>query len=457
MPLERLVGEPPPTKTKLLILCCKRSEFQVRTLLAAYTHVNWESEGLIRVVARNDNLARFRAENSFLINKYAPKRNGARVVLLDDIDHEEMFGKGNDSRSVNIVSNSRSLERVLPAILLQSGLDAMTVLMSQLRTYIHGVVNLQSIEQWLSQFEQLGVPYIGDYLLRTLDYWTPDRLRAACGIDAKYVQQFQWVCLKRQEVGKSGDFLSNLLRKQVTRLHPGCRMQDFVGLLNSINGANAGKILFVEDGLFTGTEMTNFFSGLLGLELPKGRVPWSIGKLVNPATLTGCDIELLFPVSTSLGQQRLEIFLQKNNLKRIHINCCEIGQIEVLTNSGQAALNEGAFYDPAISNCPSNHGEHIEKVAFRGPWKSDAFRAQTKAFCDEVGRQLFSAYLKRKGFEWPEKKVTTSSLGMHGLGLNVAFAHSVPKASLPLLWAEGEVRFGGSKIQWVPLFPSAEV
>lgn len=136
---------------------------------------------------------------------------------------------------------------------------------------------------------------------------------------------------------------------------------------------------------------------------------------------------------------------------------CADGFIEVLTGAGQEALDRGAFYHPEISNCPVDPDAHLQPVAFRGVWRDESRRSRVEAFCREVGHQLFSGYLRRKGWQWDERKIAASSFGMHGLGLNLAFGHSVCKASLPLLWAEGKVEIGGARIDWNPLFANAEM
>ena len=64
--------------------------------------------------------------------------------------------------------------------------------------------------------------------------------------------------------------------------------------------------------------------------------------------------------------------------------------------------------------------------------------ADMKAFYTDVGRQLFVNYIeimkeRRPDYkDWPPEKLERCSLGMWGFGMAFAFAHSVPKASLPL-------------------------
>jgi len=73
-------------------------------------------------------------------------------------------------------------------------------------------------------------------------------------------------------------------------------------------------------------------------------------------------------------------------------------------------------------------------------------------FCGEIGHQLFRQYLVSKDWDWPERRIRESSLGVRGISMALAFAHSVPKATLPLFWMEGSVRLGKKEIHWPPLF-----
>ena len=93
-------------------------------------------------------------------------------------------------------------------------------------------------------------------------------------------------------------------------------------------------------------------------------------------------------------------------------------------------------------------------------WKDGASLGRARVFSEQVGEQLWRSYIvKRKNFDpgsWPAERMRLCALGMEGLGLTFAFPHSVPKASLPLFWARGQVTFGGISLDWVPLLPDAD-
>ena len=454
MPSNALATEPFRYPVRLLLVLCEHSEPEVRRILAKHAHAGWEREGQIRLLVLRDNFRRFRSENSAKIAKCAPKDSAARVVLLDNVEHDDRFGEGRDLRTANTFNFLHPFGDAIPAILRQVGLDWRTSITTRLRAWHHSVIDQGYVDEWLNQFQHFGVPWIGEHLLRTLDFWDPERLASTLEINEKRLAQFDCICLKRQHAGKSADYLGSLLRKRVSVLVKNFPICDFVTTFNdSSSGGIPKRVLFIEDSLLTGTEMTNFLSGLLGL--PSTDRAWPVSALKQPSCLLDCDVEFQFPVTTSLGQFRLRSFLETNGFKLGKLRFSDSGFIEVLTNLGHEALLAGQFFDPALSNCPLAPDQHLERVAFRGAWKKESQRIELEKFCREIGGQLFAEYLRQKGWIWPEQKIGASSLGMHGLGLNLAFSHSVPKASLPLLWASGTVKFDGSTIEWRPLFCNA--
>ncbi len=164
-----------------------------------------------------------------------------------------------------------------------------------------------------------------------------------------------------------------------------------------------------------------------------------------------------FPVVTTFGMKRLETFLSMNGLSNINVKPSADGLIANLTPEGIAAVAEGRFFVQDEHLCPVAPEIHLKTPAFQDlwVWKDEERVIRATRFCCDVGLQLFRAYLKWKEWEWDEKRILHCGLGMYGLGLAVAFGHSVPKASLPLFWMEGEVKIGKHSLSWQPLFPDA--
>ena len=129
----------------------------------------------------------------------------------------------------------------------------------------------------------------------------------------------------------------------------------------------------------------------------------------------------------------------------------------MLTAAGQVALDNSAFFEleKGVTNCPVDAKQHIKAQAFEGKWGSEEKRERASQFCASLGGQLFELYIQTMKWPWPQKKKAPCCLGMLGLGLEVGFAHSIPKASLPLFWMDGPVKWDGSRLDWMALFPNA--
>lgn len=434
------------TTAKLIVVLCKQYERDARRILDEYAHATWEACGFIKLLIRPDNLWRFGPETAFELRKIAPPEGAARVVILGKMDCNANFGIGKDYRSLNTFSDVRTFGKGIYRILQQSGLDWRSLVCTELKSWHHNSISNASITNWLEQFARLGYPWIGEYLLRSLDFWSPERLKMSINIATS--STFERICLKRNQPGKSGDFLANILRKQMNGLGIDKPIEDFREVFEAT--IIPKSILFIEDCLLTGTEITNFLSSLLGLPAP-GR-PWRISPLRDRSALFKSQIELRFAAVTSLGITRLEKFLKDHQLNNIKISFNKTDFIEVLTNTGEEALNKNSFFDQIVSNCPVDPDNHIDRIIFRSPWETERKKQQTEAFCRDVGLQLFRNYLDLKGYIWDERKIRISGLGMHGLGLSTVFSHSIPKATLPLFWGKGKVCYRGAKSQWLPLF-----
>ncbi len=442
---------------RVLIVCLKSAKAEVSDIITAQAARGWEDRKQIEILPINDNFRRYREENSAHICKAAPREAGARVVVLGKIEHLENFGEGRDSRSLNVCRSTIALREILPSILRQSGLDWKSDTVDRLGTYDHFSIGRPHVDKWLRQFERLGVSWIGDRLVRYLDFWPSARLILSLGLTKSELGNFDCVCVNRKRIGKSGDVLANLLKKHIRSLGVDMPVEDFYDTFaNKDKLGNYKSILFIEDSLLTGTEMTNCFQALMGRQRPTGR-DWNMPCLPYPATLRTKPIELRFPVSTSLGSLRFRQFLDCEDFKDIKLNCCPAGQIDVLTEAGRVALKESKFFDSeqGLTNCPVDAKSHIKLHAFEGKWGSKEKRNRAIQFCTSVGAQLWELYIQEMKWNWPQKKKDVCSLGMHGLGLGVGFAHSVPKASLPLFWMDGPVKWDGTTLDWMALFPNA--
>jgi len=289
-------------------------------------------------------------------------------------------------------------------------------------------------------------------LLHVLDFWSSTRIGEGLRLNSDSVQGYSHVCVNRQQAGKSADALANKIQKRLNQFSS-LKVADLYDVLAKNEAAN---ILFIEDCLLTGTEITSLLRSLLG-ETPSGREP-KTPPLQDPTLLRDRNIVMHFLVVTNMGSEILRQFLAKNGINGVQISKAD-DELATLTPLGIQAIREGKLFDG--DKCLCDPSGHIRAVAFQDTvvWGSREQIERAISFCQDVGEQLFRHYLAamkvHKNWDWPERKIRQSSLGMYSNALALAFAHSVPKATLPLFWMEGKVRLGDKEIDWCPLFPLA--
>jgi hypothetical protein len=270
-------------------------------------------------------------------------------------------------------------------------------------------------------------------------------------LDSSWVRTFA-PCVNRDPRGpvKSGEIVANVLGKRSTGTKiygaPAHAIEDGVA-----------RIALFEDGLWSGTEAIGVFESLLGLrDDAKLKTP----KLADPARLASTEVVLVYALATDYGEALVRRFLDEKGLRNVSISSHE--KVQVCSKGLLERLASGPF---DLDHIRHNGPEPDELAPFvhsvLAAHSPDATQLdQARDFVQAVGLQLLDHYLdgmrKSHGWDaWPMAKKIKASVGMHGLGLTHAFGHSVPKASIPLLWSGGEVTVGKRSVRWKPLFANA--
>ncbi|MCC7537525.1 MAG: hypothetical protein IT379_14975 [Deltaproteobacteria bacterium] len=338
------------------------------------------------------------------------------------------------------------IRRRLRTILEAAGLDWQSVIRDRLSCWLHGTVD---VDGWLRQFELLGSNrWIGETLLQFADIWDSNRLAAALGLpDAATLDldRTTTFAVNRFVAGKSADIIANMAKKRtggvVSDLAEAIRMHRF------------SKITVLEDCLLSGTEATRVVEQLLGGGVHRERK----SDQVDSAYLQDCVVHLRYALVADWGKARLASFLHDRqiNMRFVHDETPTMFAIEVLSAEGLKAVQEQRIL---ASDSSVADEEFVVPLAFRpAVWKDDVnLRTRAMDMCRSVGEQLIRAFVRTKGWSWSDRRIADAALGAWRQGLLVVFAHSVPKETLPLLWARGEVKWGRRRLQWKPLLPCAE-
>lgn len=323
------------------------------------------------------------------------------------------------------------------------------------KQWAHSTINSREINDWLEQFDILGYGWVGEKLLGRLELANLQSVGDSF-CDSIIVHPSDALCVisDPETKGKSAEIISTILRKRF----PNTKLGSDPGAL--IESGRSSTIHIVEDGLFTGTEMIGVFESLLDnrTKLHKRN---KVRPLNDPSLLTGQKISLHFSICSDYGLELLKLYLEQKGLDAtVAIFVPHHLQFGVLSNHGKELL---AKKPDATSLWETGLSEGaISPFAFgdRHLWGMEKEAHQAEAICRSIGEQLFTRYIEAqvhlKGWDmWPAEKLQKCALGMWGLGLLHAFSHSVPKASLPVFWAGGDVELDGRKVNWKPLFPRA--
>lgn len=334
----------------------------------------------------------------------------------------------------------------------ECGLSLRSGAVELLQHWSHAKIDRNSVDMWLNQFGKLGKQYkwIGEEILASVSLVPAAELGEL--FNRIPVLDSTALCINRdpRKTAKSGDVISNLLTKR----HNGRVIH--TSPAEAIDEHDASNIIVFEDGLWSGTEALGIIESMLG-ERPAGKLKTPCLK--NPDQLQKVELVLAYGVATDYGAALVSRFLQDKGLKSVRVeaaNIIKVAPADVLEElrSGSVDFSSWRESGPAIDLLP-----HVF-TSFSSRGIEEAQIQIAKQFCATVGGQLFELYIQEQkalhGWTaWPPEKMRRASLGMHGLGMTHAFGHSVPKASLPLLWRGGRIFLDHHAVDWVPLFKNS--
>src|SRR5579859_1766769 len=202
---------------KIAVVCLQTSAPTIRKLISLQLP-SWDSLDEIALVVIPDQWRNIVPAVTAAIEKTVPKSSGlVQILVLDKIKCADQFGtEGDDLRRITRMAAIDEFQKKLPYFLRGVGLDWLTFAERRLSKWRHGTVDKARITLWLRQFAQAGSnEWIGEGLLRALDFWSEERLISSVALTAEVLQTFEKVCLHREQAGKSADVLSNLFTKQI--------------------------------------------------------------------------------------------------------------------------------------------------------------------------------------------------------------------------------------------------
>jgi hypothetical protein len=431
----------------------------VETLLDKFAQINWRTSDSIFLIVVADQYinsgrhiiaaARKQCKNFGLV----PSGDNVRYIILEDLSalktSDMEWIKHSDVSY--IYSYKRLADDLFQRKLKEWSLDWKSCALVEIKKWHHDEIDNKNIEIWLNQFDRFGkgeLRWIGELLLKHFRVWNSQEIQDSFATHFDFSPFSGQSCIMRYENGKSGDSLSVILRKKFARLLSGSKVLEYREFLES--GQGLACDLF-EDGVFTGVEIGDIFKSLLGMDGYTKCLP-----LTDHASLTSKLTTLHFSLGTDVGMSAVSKTIESLGIP-VQLRCSNV--ISVLTESGAVSLADGTLYEE------DEHGKrvfvdvdaHIIPQAFvHESWGSR--RGQAIDFSKKIGLQLFRSYQENKGKFWSDKRLKECSLGAGNMALLFAFAHSLPKSTLPFFWCHGKtLDQNGKPFSWLPLFPSAHL
>ncbi len=440
----------------LLVILPESRMTAMAKLLDKFAMANWQTTGFIHLVPiaeqNKSNSRRILATVRQHAHKIplSLKQTNLRIQFFDvlnELARYELQRLVYAPEFITKTSFKKLADDMLEIRLREWGLHWRQAVLGEVSHWQHDVISDQDVEDWLRQFDQISAGnkrWIGERLLRNFRVWSGDKFAEVLTAPPQIDQSPQPVCIFRYENGKSADAIALIFRKKMA--HGGGDVHEFVNFLQNKTGDTC---LVLEDGLFTGVEFSDLLKSLCG-HAGYNKCP----ALPDPSRLQTCKTVIRFALGTDIGAHRV-----RNTLIELNINATlEICQeIKVLTATGLANLHANQLYEA------DEHGKDVLRAAeqdiiphaFSNPQWGDE-QQTAKAFCHDLGLALWRSYQTAKGKNWSEKRLSDCALGAGNMGMLFAFAHSLPKSTLPVFWCHGEVPAANGRIRkWLPLFKSA--
>lgn len=289
------------------------------------------------------------------------------------------------------------------------------------------------VDHWLNQFEQIGVRWVGEALLRQVDVVAPEELSGAFDVSAqvKLGTNLAFTFMLDDDFASS----SNRIGAILTRIHG--EINEFTDALKTT--PSGSRLVVCEDALWTGTELRRLLE-----RLKPG------GDLEIPAR--GKRILFRHCVVSDYGLWAAHHFLDYYKLDTVELMLGERQRfIQVL---GQNIDKQSV--QPQWHLSPEDFDDwlsgQVRPLAFQDMHLWQNRHEEAQGICERIGVQLIERYLTEHKKPWSKEKF---AIGAGRFGCTLMFSHSVPKVCLPLFWLGGPIEFNSCSIKWEPLIYDA--
>lgn len=444
--------------TGIIVVTSSSNSANAINMLNEHACRDWASTNLIVSITIDDNYICNVLYITKQINNFIQKNRNYFEVFIYGVDNTYTHKfKKNRKWNVSFCSEfSKTFEERLKKQLRAYRKDWFSDTADRLKnSWLRHSISEDHIIAWLKQFENLGKRTIGKKLLQSLDFWPESLIIGKLDINETSLCSFDKLCLFNDQPGKSADILANLVHKRLDEISSTTFNLEICTPKQCIDTNQPSQIIWLEDSLLTATESSSLLNALMGKTI-SGRKP-KTSPLSDINNMRNKRIQFRFAIATDYGVKNLEACLSELNIDNYDIKHGSL--LSLLTAEGEKAILNDTFYSDKSLRIIRSPDAFFKRPAFiSNIYWNDQSRSEAVNFCKSVGYQLFKEYIDNMctngGWnKWDNRKLSQSALGMHGCGLALALAHTVPKATLPLFWGSGQVSYKSYKTEWSPLFP----
>jgi hypothetical protein len=423
------------------VFCICPAEWQ-DTILPTVTEEagpDWQSNSSIEIWWLPPSELRNDKNNQRRVTERIKRGDACEILLVGDIQYSGS-SVPTPTTVVRRIEDPKSFREQIGPILEANGVDLLTERTQYLyRRWETFTVTRDHVAQWLGQFRQLGdFEWVGKGVLATLQCFSTPELVELLGLNTlTSSDQIRFYSPHNDPLGSS-----TTLAHAVSKGLGADRVLRFdVSDVREWSGTS----ILMEDCSISGTELLEF-----------------LDETVCAADASVDDrlikISLRFAVIANGARERITLELPRRHLLNFRLDTTRSKILQTLTQDGIDALRDGRFYSSEGRYC-LNPKRFISYEIFGDLkyWGAKQRAESARKLLRRVGERLYRAdYSKRKNGDTSsrsEEWFKQAGLGAGGLGLNIALARSVPKSTLPVVWAQGTIEWYGKKIDWMPLLP----
>jgi hypothetical protein len=264
---------------------------------------------------------------------------------------------------------------------------------------------------------KLGIPWVGEGLLRQLDVIDPNEIVGAFDTPALVSLNAMFTYISHSDPASSSIWIGGLL----ARIYGRPRVKDFVAALGDAKAES--HLIICEDALWTGTELRSVLTRL------------STGDLSGAAK--GKRITFRHCVVTDYGLWIAQQYIFHAHMELVDLSLDEKQRfIRVLPQDLSEAEVRSRWDMPPVE-FEDWLTTYVRPGAFQNVELWEGRQEEAQGICAEIGRQLIEPYRVEMDKNWRQEVLAAFPLGAARFGSVTAFAHSVPKVCLPMLWLGG--------------------